>query len=350
MPLHPLFAQELQSALSDYVQDIKASIHQNWQPPRLQTSEKVEIQFTINRQGELGEVYLTKPSDNVDINIAALNAVKSSAPFNAIPAEIEDVTLTIVYAFEYDVLDDEQMRTVDIAQYLNILKDRLIMKWNILGASRELSTVVNFYITPEGLISNPKITTSSGSKQYDSLIVKTLEDVSPFYKLPAGYTEAIQITAKFDYKDNPVITLVKADDDLVIEQTRIIDPDVDFTPCHPEEGQLDPLSTSADYIDRSELGKLFVDSWAGKIVTPAATTMPMTFRYINDSLFITIGSETYLANNLEILKNNQLKFFINMGRQSKSELHFLGTLYDNEFKGTAIDNTGVEGYWYIKNK
>ncbi len=90
------------SSIAPYALMIKKIIMSNWKNPYAGTRKdlKVELSFTIDKQGKMTSFNIEKLSTDSLFNDAAINAIYNSAPFPPIPKNIPIKSLTLKVKFE----------------------------------------------------------------------------------------------------------------------------------------------------------------------------------------------------------------------------------------------------------
>jgi protein TonB len=72
--------------------------------------------------------------------------------------------------------------------YLTIIQQKLEKNWNPSTEDRSAKVQVAFTINSSGMISEPKITRSSGNRTLDNLALRAVKMAAPFPKLPPGFS------------------------------------------------------------------------------------------------------------------------------------------------------------------
>ncbi len=71
--------------LTEYFRYLPAEVHRNWIPYKANTSYEVTVQFRVKRDGTITDTKIVN-STNQNANASVLNAVKSGAPYQPLPA------------------------------------------------------------------------------------------------------------------------------------------------------------------------------------------------------------------------------------------------------------------------
>lgn len=85
-----------------YMSKIQEKIKQRWRPPKGSESKRIVAVFSINRDGSLSNLKISKTNANSLANDAALNAIRNSAPFPALPLGSPQ-SIDIEFTFDYNV-------------------------------------------------------------------------------------------------------------------------------------------------------------------------------------------------------------------------------------------------------
>jgi len=73
--------------------------------------------------------------------------------------------------------------------YLSLVQQKLEKNWNPSTENRQLKVVVTFTIDKAGMISEPRITQSSGNSTLDNIALRAVKISAPFPKLPPGFDD-----------------------------------------------------------------------------------------------------------------------------------------------------------------
>jgi TonB family protein len=91
------------SYFAPYMKQLQKDIKKNWEPPKYSKTIKLVTFFTIDKNGELLDLKLIRPSDNEKLNQSTLKAIEKTAPFAPLPEEYEKNTISIEFSFDYNV-------------------------------------------------------------------------------------------------------------------------------------------------------------------------------------------------------------------------------------------------------
>ncbi|MCR5260391.1 MAG: TonB C-terminal domain-containing protein [Candidatus Gastranaerophilales bacterium] len=96
---------EVQTDFAPYMRDFQKKIKSNWQPPKNNTSQTVVLLITIDKNGYVVRNVVKKSSENAEVDKAAIDAVKKSEPFDALPSFYNGNTVDIEFTFVYNILN-----------------------------------------------------------------------------------------------------------------------------------------------------------------------------------------------------------------------------------------------------
>lgn len=71
--------------LTEYFRYLPAEVHRHWTPYKAETGYEVTVQFRVKRDGSISDIKITN-STNEKANTSVLEAVKSGAPYQPLPA------------------------------------------------------------------------------------------------------------------------------------------------------------------------------------------------------------------------------------------------------------------------
>ncbi|MFQ5683520.1 MAG: TonB family protein [Candidatus Binatia bacterium] len=95
----------LESQNTAYIAGVKRGIVRVWNYPekasQVKAEGKVKVEFTILKDGQLGNVHILYSSGNISMDQEAIRAVKAAAPFHRIPDQLEQKRMTIEFTFNY---------------------------------------------------------------------------------------------------------------------------------------------------------------------------------------------------------------------------------------------------------
>ena len=90
-----------------YMKNMQCKIKRNWNPPKGTESKQVVILYSLNKKGEVIKISVYHTSGNVDMDNAAIEALKNSAPFGKLPPEFKGDHIDVQFTFDYNVWTKE---------------------------------------------------------------------------------------------------------------------------------------------------------------------------------------------------------------------------------------------------
>ncbi len=94
-----------------YMADTQRRIKKHWFPPKGMEKERATVLFEIHSDGKASNVRISKSSNIVAVDQAALNAVSDSSPFRPLPLGSPD-KVDIQFTFDYNVFNGQGGGTV----------------------------------------------------------------------------------------------------------------------------------------------------------------------------------------------------------------------------------------------
>lgn len=86
-----------------YMRELQRAIKRRWTPPKGDKSKRVVLLFKVSGDGRLLSIKINTSSGNPSSDRAAINAVKSAAPFRPLPPEYKGSDIDIQFTFDYNV-------------------------------------------------------------------------------------------------------------------------------------------------------------------------------------------------------------------------------------------------------
>ena len=83
-----------------YMQELEKTIKKNWWPLKDYSLRRTVVRFVVAKDGNLYDLKILKSSRIKQIDEAALNAVRKSAPFKPLPKEYNGNAIPIEYTFD----------------------------------------------------------------------------------------------------------------------------------------------------------------------------------------------------------------------------------------------------------
>lgn len=93
-----------------YLQDVEKKTLRNWHPPMGIQNRSVVTVSVIDRQGKLLNTAITESSGIGAIDSSALDAMRQSAPFEALPADYPDEFVVMENTFNYKVWEERNQQ------------------------------------------------------------------------------------------------------------------------------------------------------------------------------------------------------------------------------------------------
>lgn len=90
-----------------FMQNLQSDMMLNWNPPKIGTNARVVVLMKIRKDGNLESVKILKSSGSSEMDNAALNAVKSTAPFQPLPLSFTGETVDVNFSFNYNAKNAE---------------------------------------------------------------------------------------------------------------------------------------------------------------------------------------------------------------------------------------------------
>lgn len=137
-----------------YVNRLQNKIKSNWTMQYGQNNKTI-IEFSINKDGKITSANIINKSGNDEFDQNALAAIYNSAPFESIPTNIQEDTLTIDFTFNQNELDSTLVFTTD----KNDVNQEAYINTSPLTLSANIT---------EPIIENKKYTEKISKKNYKS--------------------------------------------------------------------------------------------------------------------------------------------------------------------------------------
>ncbi len=100
----PVFSSQEQPNVDfgSYMKNLQNKIKKNWNPPNEKGRyARATVLFTLDKNGKLIKYNIKKSSGIKEYDKAAIKALKSSSPFDALPKEYKEETVDIQFNFDY---------------------------------------------------------------------------------------------------------------------------------------------------------------------------------------------------------------------------------------------------------
>ncbi|MFN8550690.1 MAG: TonB family protein [Candidatus Obscuribacterales bacterium] len=102
MPLSQTIPEPKDVDFGPYMADLQRRVKREWFPPKGNERKRVRVEFTVDRSGAVSNVVIKDSSGLPEADQAALKAVKSAAPFKALPNGAKD-HIDLNFTFDYNV-------------------------------------------------------------------------------------------------------------------------------------------------------------------------------------------------------------------------------------------------------
>lgn len=97
------YTTEPDAVWARYTKDIMHSVRLKWRPPKIGKSGVAIIQYDVARDGSLGAMKVVESSGFPEFDEAAMQAVRSAAPFKGWPKDPPDNAVAVEQTFNYNV-------------------------------------------------------------------------------------------------------------------------------------------------------------------------------------------------------------------------------------------------------
>lgn len=185
-----------------YINSVQRRIMYYWCPPPIKSTDPVKVRFRIHKNGRLSDLRLVKAGTPGE-NVAAMDAVKSAAPFFKLPVRAPEF-VDLEYAFSKPSASfrrfgegQRQSDTIAIAPYLLILQDKIGDTWAKPSTNVADVVVVKFQVHTDGSLTDRQIVQSSSLSNANSLALASVEKASPL-DLPPGLPAELWVQVTFN--------------------------------------------------------------------------------------------------------------------------------------------------------
>ncbi len=100
----PVFSSQKQPSVDfgPYMRNVQNKIKKNWKPPEEKRRfARATVIFTLDKNGKIKKYNIKKSSGIKEYDKSAIKALKSSAPFGALPKEYKGKTVDVHFNFDY---------------------------------------------------------------------------------------------------------------------------------------------------------------------------------------------------------------------------------------------------------
>lgn len=209
---------ENKETFKTYMPELQRSIKQNWHPEKYNTSKRFVALFKINKNGELESLKTFKSSENDSFDKSALEAISKTAPFEPLPPNFQEKSITILFTFDYNIHGENTNARYNFSNpdersllgYQKTVEAILSHSIPTRVFLRKKCLVVRITIEPSGNIEKIQIVHSSNDKHFDNLYVSAVKKCS-FPSMPENlaynnltFDYVIQTKKLNSYQDNMV--------------------------------------------------------------------------------------------------------------------------------------------------
>lgn len=86
---------------ADYMDKMQKKIKQNWQTDFCTSGAKVVVSYSILKNGSVSNIKIIESSGNSELDSSAINALKQSSPFIALPRQLRKEKDSIDLIFDF---------------------------------------------------------------------------------------------------------------------------------------------------------------------------------------------------------------------------------------------------------
>lgn len=95
--------QQLPGNKDAYVSTLQAEIKKHWHPPIIGEALRTTVKFTIQKDGTLTNIAISKPSGNQELDESTIQAIISTSPLPPLPPDIKAPSVASQFTFDYQV-------------------------------------------------------------------------------------------------------------------------------------------------------------------------------------------------------------------------------------------------------
>lgn len=86
-----------------YIAELQRRIRHNWKPPAVKENKHISVIFRIKRDGSLSGLHIHQSSGFPEADEAALDAVRTTAPFRPLPDNYRGQDIPVQFTFDYEL-------------------------------------------------------------------------------------------------------------------------------------------------------------------------------------------------------------------------------------------------------
>ena len=172
-----------------YVDSVRKQLADEWRLSKFQTNNFPAVAFSVDNNGNITELRITKSSGSQAIDEDALNVVRRVAPFPNAPQNLSEITFRF----------DDKGSAPDLTNYMRQLRRKIRHKWQPPQDMQEDHVVVSFRVHRDGSVDNSVMKQASASELRNQACLKAISDGAPFPHFPEGAPESEEVLFHFDH-------------------------------------------------------------------------------------------------------------------------------------------------------
>jgi TonB family protein len=182
----------------DYFDRQSEKLRSSWKWTESTPEVPAEYQFTIDRSGAIKEVSRAVSSKNANFDARSESALKATAPFDPLPASLQDLTCTAHF-------EDTKAATyvckagLDFSKYKEDVQRRLKRGWFPPRSSTSTSVTVRFSVLRSGEFTHPVVVKSNGDYMQNMAAIKAVNSAERARPLPVGSPPRIGLEIELAY-------------------------------------------------------------------------------------------------------------------------------------------------------
>ncbi len=202
-------AIQLKPAMRHFLKNIAIELRKDWHKSDT-PDQSTKLLATYSTTSDEPWHFYRAPYNNSsdEVQLAALKLVKARLQFIKPPSN-ESFAIVFVFDSFSRPANSHQKRIsknakpdIDFGPYMALLQRTVKSNWTLdENPGKNAETVLQFNIKKDGSITRLKITSHSGSTNYDLEALEAIKKLSPFLPPPGSETISIQYT--FEYEPEP---------------------------------------------------------------------------------------------------------------------------------------------------
>lgn len=191
--------------LEPYMQEVKHRLFTNWFPPRNEPNRSTVVLFRVAKNGKLLTCSVIQTSNSASVDMAAFDAVYSSAPFQPLPEKFKNPYIDIQYTFNSNEFDRSKVN--NMGYYMRELENIIRTKWKPTKYEQDKKVVLLFRISKEGELLSCSYYKTSGVLGADSAAMDSVYYAKPFFKPlpPEIKSPYVDILFNFSYDEFGIV-------------------------------------------------------------------------------------------------------------------------------------------------